>query len=1108
MMVAALRLPAEESFSIMATNLAMDGQPNWFQWYNPSDSPEGAYLGVILETATSLTGTIPLGRTLAPGRYYVAVKVFAYGANKSLALRMGGGSGQVTNPSTSSFSGQWTEMVAIDVVDPASSLEIEVYRTLPLGSRQLYLLRGLYITSVSDRIISGGDSIFNVHYPTQTNSNPVVKGNLIENGSFEVGLRHGWGLEEQSERPYPLQSLWDETVAFDGNASLRLPPGDSLVSRIYRFKPNTFYTLTARVRTPQPATIKISIETPYVLPSPYPPTENLEVTYQLPSGSAWRLVQLDGVVLRYPTSEYRIRFERLDFGTNDAWLDAIQVEEGTRSAYEAPRPVEIGLASASVAGIFFEDEPVVMQLLARNHGAEEQSSAVLYEVYDYVNKKVLEGSTNITIDPLTSWAGELDLSLGRRGFFRVKAWLAGAESAAEEACYSIMPRPRQMGVDESSIIGIHAEFTDFQMEALQRLGIKWNCTASPSKAFRWSEIEPMQGVYQWSSEPVGRSADYGMSVLGTIGQEWPAWADVAGQPNLDAWETFVETVVDRYKDDVKFWEIWNEPQLQFSASFYADVLERAVAAARRADPQAQIVALGGSASVSWSSNVLSLIDSNTRAQITAGSTHLYPNFPLHNYTSFRDQIVNGFNLPLWNSESGVWDRGSYLGRNSSFLQADDYAWLHKDSERYHFSYKGAPQLLCQNFLNSIGLGLSKYFYYDARIAVGPGSDGTHSTIFHYDDSIALKGVAYGILAWVFDHSVGLGNISPNLHTTLYLFNRGGTPLAAIWSADQAPRSITVSLAPNQFVVYDMMGNPVSISGSTIPYDGTPVYVEGIGVSVQDFQAAFEAGQQMSRPDTQAPNLSVEEFSGDVTTDLPLRFRWLAIDDTAVPSSLSPSAIEYSHRLAGYEAAWSEWSARAFVDYLGVPSGNYTFEVVARDAAGNLSNTSRVSVAVSDGLPAILTQPQDVAAPAGSDAIFTVEAAGPAPLAYQWRKDGVGLTNSARIFGVNSATLFVTDLETGDEGGYSVVVSNPFGSITSETATLSLTAATQFYFSNPRVSGGKFQVEIVGAPSEGSIIIEKSNDLEQWMHHRTVNLPAGTLEWDADSAYQYYRGRIQ
>lgn len=53
----------------------MDGQHGWVIWFNPTDSPEGAYLGTILPGEQTIQGSIPLGRTLQPGRYYLSVKL-------------------------------------------------------------------------------------------------------------------------------------------------------------------------------------------------------------------------------------------------------------------------------------------------------------------------------------------------------------------------------------------------------------------------------------------------------------------------------------------------------------------------------------------------------------------------------------------------------------------------------------------------------------------------------------------------------------------------------------------------------------------------------------------------------------------------------------------------------------------------------------------------------------------------------------------------------------------------------------------------------------------------------------------------------------------------
>src|SRR5690606_2361246 len=132
----------------------------------------------------------------------------------------------------------------------------------------------------------------------------------------------------------------------------------------------------------------------------------------------------------------------------------------------------------------------------------------------------------------------------------------------------------------------------------------WVRTTSPSRAFRWSTAEPVDNQFVWFDEEISRASAQGISVLGTIGQHWPSWADQNGLPRLDKWAEFVTAIVQHYKHRVKYWEIWNEPNWQFTPTFYADLLRTAATAMRAADPQAKIVGLGGVTDYSWCEQVL------------------------------------------------------------------------------------------------------------------------------------------------------------------------------------------------------------------------------------------------------------------------------------------------------------------------------------------------------------------------------------------------------------------------------------------------------------------------------------------------------------------------
>jgi hypothetical protein len=88
-----------------------------------------------------------------------------------------------------------------------------------------------------------------------------------------------------------------------------------------------------------------------------------------------------------------------------------------------------------------------------------------------------------------------------------------------------------------------------------------------------------------------------------------------------------------------------------------------------------------------------------------------------------------------------------------------------------------------------------------------------------------------------------------------------------------------------------------------------------------------------------------------------------------------------------------------------------------------------------GAPMIVSQPQDVVVPVGSNATFSVSATGmPAP-SYQWLFNDTNL-----LAGVTSNRLTLVAVQDSQAGFYSVIVSNGAGSITSSRAKLTVVDA--------------------------------------------------------------------
>ena len=163
--------------------------------------------------------------------------------------------------------------------------------------------------------------------------------------------------------------------------------------------------------------------------------------------------------------------------------------------------------------------------------------------------------------------------------------------------------------------------------------------------------------------------------------------------------------------------------------------------------------------------------------------------------------------------------------------------------------------------------------------------------------------------------------------------------------------------------------------------------------------------------------------------------------SALASGTPTPALQWQTRDANSSGAWSDVSGGS-----GASSGNFTtqvlslvdngrqYRVVASNAVGRAESTAvTVSVSDLDVAPTITTQPATIAVPAGSDAVFAVDARGTEALSYQWRYNG------APIAGANATVLRLAAVTNANAGRYSVVVSNGAGSATSGEATLDVTA---------------------------------------------------------------------
>ena len=149
---------------------------------------------------------------------------------------------------------------------------------------------------------------------------------------------------------------------------------------------------------------------------------------------------------------------------------------------------------------------------------------------------------------------------------------------------------------------------------------------------------------------------------------------------------------------------------------------------------------------------------------------------------------------------------------------------------------------------------------------------------------------------------------------------------------------------------------------------------------------------------------------------------------------------YQWNLNGNPIAGATSSTYSISQAKAADAGTYTVDVIG--TGGCTTSTSNNAELIVNQTITFSTQPTDVAVCTGNDANFSVTAAGTIT-DYQWRKDGVPITDGGNIFGATSSSLTVTGASATDAGSYDVVVSGPAGQCSqaiSNPATLTINTA--------------------------------------------------------------------
>lgn len=323
-------------------------------------------------------------------------------------------------------------------------------------------------------------------------------------------------------------------------------------------------------------------------------------------------------------------------------------------------------------------------------------------------------------------------------------------------------------------------------------------------------------------------------------------------------------------------------------------------------------------------------------------------------------------------------------------------------------------------------------------------------------SVIASGSAPLSYQWRFGSSNLAGQTAASLNLTGVTLAQAGSYSVVVansgGSVTSSPAILTVNQAP---IITTQPQSQMVLAGGTANF-----FVIATGLPAVTYQWRF-AGADLSGQTTSALQLTsvttnqagnytvvVSNSIGSVTSAPAL----LTVNAAIVPPGISTppqsqgvvaggnvtfsvvatgtAPLSYQWTFNGGALAGRTTSALTLASVTTNQAGSYA--VIVTNSAGSVTSASAVLTVTQPITPPVITgQPQSKTVVAGSNTTFSVSASGSGPLAYQW------LFQSTNLPGKTAGTLSLNNVATSQHGAYSVIVSNPGGSVTSAPAILTV-----------------------------------------------------------------------
>jgi len=367
----------------------------------------------------------------------------------------------------------------------------------------------------------------------------------------------------------------------------------------------------------------------------------------------------------------------------------------------------------------------------------------------------------------------------------------------------------------------------------------------------WHVVQPRPGEWNWkiADAMVANARENHLHLTGFFGYFAP-WASAKGDTrslpikDMQSWRDYVRETVGRYKQDIKYWEVWNEFNGSFSVSRnkpkdYAELVVAAYEEAKKADPDCQVVMSCANFDVGFFDQA---IKAGAADHFDVVAVHPYENLGavmdggesgyLSMTTSLRKMLADNkqrADIPLWINEVGF----------SAPVKPEPTA----DDRQAEALVKGYALTLAQGF--------QRLFWFEAR---GPAyGKGTDLGIIRSDWTLRPAYAAYRTMTGLLGKEPKyLGWLKLGKSGYGFVFSGAADKVLVAWSPPAEGNRIEFD-APVRVV--DLAGKETSLqAGEKLALTRVPVFVAGLPASAVDLAQSqlhkpFPWGTDYSQVDT-------------------------------------------------------------------------------------------------------------------------------------------------------------------------------------------------------------------------------------------------------------------